>query len=123
MQRLFNVLTLYRYGNNKKEKNPRRGESRLQGNNAQEKRAHGGQSEKNGRIGTTRLFCITKKLFVRWFNLYEHRGKYIIRTAEGKMDVQMNFLAIISRKDNPMLQVVLEEFDETISFLFDRPQP
>lgn len=50
-------------------------------------------------------------------------GKYIIRTAEGKMDGQMNFLAIISRKDNPMLQVVLEEFDETISFLFDRPQP
>lgn len=123
MQRLFNVLTLYRYGNNKKEKNPRRGESRLQGNNAQEKRAHGGQSEKNGRIGITRLFCITKKLFVRWFNLYEHRGKYVIRTAEGKMDGQMNFLAIISRKDNPMLQVVLEEFDETISFLFDCPQP
>ena len=63
------------------------------------------------------------RLFVRWFNLYEHRGKYIIRTAEGKMDGQMNFLAIISRKDNPMLQVVLEEFDETISFLFDCPQP
>ena len=42
------------------------------------------------------FFCITKKLFVRWFNLYEHRGKYIIRTAEGKMDGQMNFLAIKS---------------------------
>ena len=37
------------------------------------------------------------------------------------MDGQMNFLAIISRKDNPMLSIVLEEFNETISFLFDRP--
>lgn len=61
------------------------------------------------------------RLFVRWFNLYDHRDKYIIQTAEGKMDGQMNFLAIISRKDNPMLSIVLEEFNETISFLFDRP--
>lgn len=41
------------------------------------------------------------------------------RTAEGEMDDQMNFLAIISRLDNPNLQLVIEEFDETISFLFD----
>ena len=59
------------------------------------------------------------RLFVRWFNLYEHRDKFIIETAEGKMDGQMNFLAIISRKDNPMLSIVLEEFNETVSFLFD----
>ena len=59
------------------------------------------------------------RLFVRWFNLYEHRDRFIIETAEGKMDGQMNFLAIISRKDNPMLSVVLEEFNETVSFLFD----
>ena len=50
---------------------------------------------------------------------YEHRDKFIIETAEGKMDGQMNFLAIISRKDNPMLSIVLEEFNETVSFLFD----
>ena len=31
----------------------------------------------------------------------------------------MNFLAIISRKDNPMLPIVLDEFNETVSFLFD----
>ena len=59
------------------------------------------------------------RLFVRWFNLYEHRDKFIIETAEGIMDGQMNFLAIISRKDNPMLQIVIEEFNETVSFLFD----
>ena len=59
------------------------------------------------------------RLFVRWFNMYEQRDKYLIRTAEGMMDGQMNFLAIISRLDNPHLSNALEEFDETISFLFD----
>ena len=62
------------------------------------------------------------RLFVRWFNIYEHRDRYIIKTAEGKMDGVMNFLAIISRKDNPMLETVIEEFNETISFLFDKPE-
>lgn len=38
------------------------------------------------------------------------------------MDGIMNFLAIISRKDNPNLPRAIEEFDETISFLFDPPE-
>ena len=59
------------------------------------------------------------RLFVRWFNTYEQRDKYFIKTAEGKMDGEMNFLAIISRITNPRLAEVIDEFDETISFLFD----
>ena len=59
------------------------------------------------------------RLFVGWFNTYEHRDQYVIKTAEGKMNKQMNFLAIILRKDNPRLQQAFEEFDETIAFLFD----
>ena len=59
------------------------------------------------------------RLFVRWFNTYEHSDQYVIKTAEGKMDGQMNFMAIILRKDNLRLQQVSEEFDETIAFLFD----
>jgi hypothetical protein len=35
------------------------------------------------------------------------------------MDGQMNFMAIILRKDNPRLQQVFDEFDETVAFLFD----
>ena len=58
------------------------------------------------------------RLFVRWFHAYEHSDRYVIRTAEGKMDGQMNFMAIILRRDNPRLQQVFEEFDETIEFLF-----
>lgn len=59
------------------------------------------------------------RLFVRWFNTYEHRDQYMLKTAEGKMDGQTNFLAIILRKDNARLQEVFEEFDETVAFLFD----
>ena len=59
------------------------------------------------------------RLFVRWFNTYEHCDQYVIKTAEGKMNKQMNFLAIILRKDNPRLKQAFEEFDETIAFLFD----
>ena len=59
------------------------------------------------------------RLFVRWLNTYEYRDQYVIKTAEGKMNNQLNFLAIILRKDNPRLQQAFEEFDETIAFLFD----
>ena len=31
------------------------------------------------------------RLFIRWFNTYEHRDRYFIQTAEGIMDGQMNF--------------------------------
>ena len=59
------------------------------------------------------------RLFVRWFNTYEYRERFFIKTAEGTMEGQMNFMAIISRKDNPRLQEAIEEFDETTFFLFD----
>ena len=62
------------------------------------------------------------RLFVRWFNIYERRHLFFIKTAEGMMDGMMNFLAIISRKENPTLTKAIEEFDETISFLFDPPE-
>ena len=59
------------------------------------------------------------RLFVRWFNTYERHNLYYIKTAEGKMEGQMNFMAIISRKDNPRLQEAIQEFEDTISFIFD----
>lgn len=62
------------------------------------------------------------RLFIRWFNSYEHREEYFIKTAEGMMDGQMNFIAIFSRRHNPRLAEVIEEFNETISFLFDSPE-
>ena len=61
------------------------------------------------------------RLFVRWFNTYEGNEKFFIHTAEGKMEGQLNFMALFSRKDNPNLPHAVEEFDETVSFLFDHP--
>lgn len=61
------------------------------------------------------------RLFVRWFNQYSHRDKYIIRTAEGKMDGQDNFIAIFVRKANPHAQYVIEVFELVTAILFDQP--
>ena len=62
------------------------------------------------------------RLFVRWFNTYEHKDRYFIQTAEGMMEEQMNFMAIISRKDNPHLYEKVEEFNEIVSILFSNSQ-
>ena len=59
------------------------------------------------------------RLFLRWFNTYENKKRFFIKTAEGKMDGKMNFMAMISRKDNPNLQRAVQEFEDTVSFLFD----
>ena len=61
------------------------------------------------------------RLFVIWFNTYELRDKYIIRTAEGKMDGLDNFMAIFVRKSNPNSQYVIEVFELITSMLFDKP--
>ena len=62
---------------------------------------------------------LRNRLFIRWFNTYELRDLYIIRTAEGLLDGIMNFTALLSRKDNPRLKELLAEFEETISIVFD----
>ncbi len=63
--------------------------------------------------------AFSNRLFIRWFNTYERRDRYYIQTAEGKMDGLMNFVAIISRLTCPYLPQAIEEFNETISLLFD----
>ncbi len=62
---------------------------------------------------------LRNRLFIHWFNIYEHRDRYIIRTAEGKLDGVQNFTALFSRKDNPRLEEQLSEFEETIAIVFD----
>ena len=61
------------------------------------------------------------RLFVIWFNTYENRHKYVLRTAEGKMEGQDNFMAIIVKADNPRLSQAIKEFEETASILFYNP--
>ncbi len=62
------------------------------------------------------------RLFVIWFNNYENRHNYVLKTAEGKLEGQDNFMALIAQADNPRLAQALEEFEETAAILFD-PAP
>ena len=59
------------------------------------------------------------RLFIRWFFTYNKHDLFYIKTAEGKMDGQTNFMAIISRRDNPRLEDAIQEFEYTVTFLFD----
>ena len=61
------------------------------------------------------------RLFIRWFNGYKYRDKYLFKTAEGEMDGELNFMALLIKLTNPRLPYVVEEFNETVSFLFDTP--
>lgn len=60
------------------------------------------------------------RLFIRWFNLYSHHDKYIIKTADGKMDGQDNFIAIFVCKTNPHAQYIIEVFELVTDILFDK---
>lgn len=41
------------------------------------------------------------------------------KPSPGDAKFRLTLMAILSRLDNPLLSVVVEEFDETISLLFD----
>ena len=57
-------------------------------------------------------------LFLRWFNTYEHRELYEIRTVEDVMDDKTpNYGAIIVEKTHPDLELILARFDELAAFL------
>lgn len=60
------------------------------------------------------------RLFIRWFNTYAGRDRFVIRTAEGKMDGQDNFMAIFVRATNPHCQYLIEVFELVTSMLFDK---
>ncbi|WP_155949348.1 DUF6169 family protein [Prevotella sp. MA2016] len=58
------------------------------------------------------------RLFLRWFNTYEHRDLYEIRTVEDVMDDNTpNYGAIIVEKTHPDLELILARFDELAAFL------
>lgn len=58
------------------------------------------------------------RLFLRWFNNYEHRDRYVLRTVEDVMDDKTpNYGAIIVEADNPDLELILARFDELAAFL------
>ena len=58
------------------------------------------------------------RLFLRWFNTYEHRELYELRTIEDVMDDDTpTYGAIIVEKIHPDLDLILARFDELAAFL------
>ena len=62
------------------------------------------------------------RLFVRWFNVYSGRDAYVMQTAEVQDEKTKNFAALIVQKSNPRLEEILEEFNETINILTNKPE-
>ena len=62
------------------------------------------------------------RLFIRWFNNYAGRDAYVMKTAEVQEGKTKNFAALIVQKSNPRLSEILEEFNETISILTNKPE-
>jgi hypothetical protein len=62
------------------------------------------------------------RLFIRWFNTYSGRDAFVMETAEIQEGETRNFAALIVQKSNPRLKEILEEFDETISILANKPE-
>ena len=57
------------------------------------------------------------RLFVRWFNNYSRRDEYVLKTAEVLDESVVNFAAMIVQRSNPRLNVILNDFDETVALL------
>ena len=43
-------------------------------------------------FGLRYTISLRNRLFIHWFNIYEHRDRYIIRTAEGMLDGVQNVM-------------------------------
>lgn len=55
------------------------------------------------------------RLFLRWFNSYSQKGKYVIKTALVMDEGEANYIALIIPSNHPALQDVITTFDEEIN--------
>lgn len=55
------------------------------------------------------------RLFLRWFNSYSQKGKYVIKTALVMDEGEANYIALIVPSNHPALQDVITTFDEEIN--------
>lgn len=59
------------------------------------------------------------RLFSRWFNLYIHKDKFILRSAMVKDEGVENYITLIVQKSNPKASEILSTFDEQINLFKD----
>lgn len=73
--------------------------------------------------------ALRARLFVRWFSTYKLRDLYVMKTAEVPEIIDeatgakvMNFAALIVQRSNPNLEEIVNDFDETIKLLKQKPK-
>jgi hypothetical protein len=62
------------------------------------------------------------RLFLRWFHGYEQQKLYVIRTALIMDEDTETYVAIIVQKNNPLLETILERFEDQVG-LFKEDKP
>lgn len=65
--------------------------------------------------------AMRNRLFERWFSSYRHSGFYTFHSAVVSAEGIPNYVALISRIDNPRLKDVLVEFATEIQNLQNKP--
>lgn len=66
--------------------------------------------------------AMRNRLFERWFSNYKHKSMYTFHSATVEAEGVPNYVAFISRIDNPKLKDVLSEFATEIQTFIDKPE-
>lgn len=66
--------------------------------------------------------AIRDRLFLRWFQEYEHRSEYVVKVSEIVAEGMSNYAAIIVQKSNPSLQAILDDFNSFVTFFKQKPR-
>lgn len=62
------------------------------------------------------------RLFVRWFKEYANNHLFYFDTCEVRADGVDNFAAIIVQKNNPDLERIINDFNQVVVTLRDKPE-
>ena len=62
------------------------------------------------------------RLFLRWFEEYEHRGKFVIKVSKITAEGVDNYAAVIVQRNNPQLEQIIHDFEQFVGFFQSKPE-
>ncbi len=62
------------------------------------------------------------RLFLRWFEEYNDRGKFFIKVSKIVAEGVENYAAVIVQRDNPHLQQIIGDFEQFTGFFRNKPE-
>ena len=60
------------------------------------------------------------RLFIKWFDEYEEKSRFIIKTASTYIENQGFYTAMIVERTNKHLAAIIDDFDNTANLLCDK---